>query len=123
MKGDVLNDFSTTVARWTVRIVLLLTGLVFFLSLMAVATLLALAWGLRALWARMTGQPVAPWVMPTMRPGANWGMYRAGTWGQTMAGATAGADPAAEAESKRTGVLASVARDITDVQPREVREP
>lgn len=125
MKGDVLNDFANTVARWAVRIFLLMAGAVFFLCLMAVATLLALAWGARALWAKLTGRPIAPWVMPVMRPGASWGAYRTGAWGSTMAGATAahadvgGADAAS---TKRSGVLAGVARDITDVQPREVRE-
>lgn len=126
MKGDDLNDFANTLARWAVRIFLLLAGAVFFVSLLAVASLLALLWGARALWAKLTGRPVAPWAMPMMRPGATWGMYRAGGWSSTMAGAAASAapaaPPAAEADSKRSGVLASVARDITDVQAREVRE-
>lgn len=126
MKGDELNDFVNTLARWAVRIFLLLAGAVFFVSLLAVASLLALLWGARALWAKLTGRPVNPWVMPAMRPGASWGMYRAGGWVNPMAGAAAsaapGAPPAAEAESKRSGVLASAARDITDVQVREVRE-
>ena len=121
MKGDVLNDFANTVARWAVRLVLLMAGAVFFLCLMAVAVLLALAWGARALWAKLTGRPVAPWVMPTMRPGANWGVYRAGGWPGAMAQAPSADADAQAAESKRSGVLASVARDITDVQPREVR--
>lgn len=122
-----MNDFANTVARWTVRTILLLAGAVFFLCLLAVATLLALAWGARALWAKLTGRPVAPWVMPAMRPGASWGVYRAGGWPGSMAGAGANSgaapsvDDAAAADTKRSGVLASVARDITDVQPREVR--
>jgi len=55
-----LNDFAATATRWAVRIMLMLVGLVFFLCLMAVACLIALAWGVRALWARLTGQPVVP---------------------------------------------------------------
>ncbi len=126
MKGDVLNDFAHTAARWAVRIFLLAAGAVFFLCLLAIASLLALAWGARALWARLTGRPVMPWVMPTMRPGTSWGMYRSSGWASTMAGAAGGAahdaaDSTDGADSKRSGVLASAARDITDVQPREVR--
>lgn len=126
MKGDVLNEFATTAARWAIRIFLLMAGAVFFLCLLTVASLLAVVWGARALWAKLTGRPVAPWVMPMMRPGASWGgVYRAGGWSSAMAGAAANADAstaADSAQSKRSGVLASAARDITDVQPREVRE-
>lgn len=118
-----MNDFVNTLARWAVRIFLLLAGAVFFVSLLAVACLLALVWGARSLWAKLTGRPVVPWVMPAMRPGASWGMYRASGWASTMAGAGAGANdaPAESADNKRSGVLASAARDITDVQAREVR--
>jgi hypothetical protein len=53
-------------------------------------------------------------------------MYRSSGWASTMAGAAGGAahdaaDSTDGADSKRSGVLASAARDITDVQPREVR--
>lgn len=118
-----MNDFVNTLVRWAVRIFLLLAGAVFFVSLMAVACLLAMVWGARALWAKLTGRPVVPWVMPTMRPGASWGVYRASDWASTMAGAAAGAGHAQPepADSKRGGVLASAAHDITDVQAREVR--
>ena len=119
MKGDVLNDFAHTAARWAVRIFLLAAGAVFFLCLLAVASLLALVWGARALWAKLTGRPVMPWVMPAMRPGASWGIYRSSGWASTMAGAAT--EAADNSDSKRSGVLASAARDITDVQPREVR--
>jgi hypothetical protein len=63
-----LNDFAATATRWAVRIMLMLVGLVFFLCLMAVACLIALAWGVRALWARLTGQPVVPMSMGAMSP-------------------------------------------------------
>ncbi|MEG2999555.1 MAG: hypothetical protein RR855_03295 [Comamonas sp.] len=106
-----MNDFAHTAARWAVRIFLLAAGAVFFLCLLAVASLLALVWGARALWAKLTGRTVMPWVMPTMRPGAS--------WASTMAGAAPEASDSTD--SKRSGVLASAARDITDVQPREVR--
>ena len=51
-------------------------GVLFFLSLLAAAAVLALVWGLRALWARLTGRPVTPWVM-RMDPRTGWStVYR-----------------------------------------------
>jgi len=45
------------------KLILLVAGLVFAASLFIVALLLMLLWGLRALWARLTGEPVAPFIM------------------------------------------------------------
>ena len=45
------------------KLVLLVAGLVFAASLLFVAVLFMLLWGLRALWARLTGQPVSPFIM------------------------------------------------------------
>ena len=115
-----MNDFAYTLSRWVVRIGLLVVGTVFFLCLLMVVAMLAVLWGGRALWAKITGQPITPWVMPSMRQGAAWNMYRAGAWGRT---ADATEEPAPFATSgKRGGVLPDVTKDITDVQPREVRE-
>lgn len=135
-----MNDFLTLATRWAVRIVLIVTGAVFFLCLMAVACVLAAVWGARALWAKLTGRPVAPWVVP-MRGAASWSqMYqRAGSFGggfgqraadQSPAGYTAAERASAESApfgspapgSKRSGILANVAADVTDVKPREVHE-
>lgn len=52
-----------TVFSLLLRLVLLVAGLVFAASLLFVALLFMLLWGLRALWARITGQPVAPFIM------------------------------------------------------------
>lgn len=38
-------------------------GLVFAASLAVAVMLLAVAWGMRYGWARLTGKPVTPWVM------------------------------------------------------------
>lgn len=123
-----MNDFLTALTRWTVRIVMLLVGMVFFVSLLTVACVLAAVWGLRALWARLTGRPVTPWVMP-MHAASSWAsMYqRAGNFGGMSAAAAAEAKedstPFAPATgSKRGGILAKVAGDVSDVQPREVHE-
>jgi len=60
------------------RILLLLMGLVFVLSLLAVALVVLALWGLRALWARLTGRPVQPLAFTVLRR-AQWErFYRAG---------------------------------------------
>lgn len=125
MKGFVLNDFLTTLTRWTVRLLLLMVGVVFFLSLVAAACVLAAVWAVRALWAKVTGQPVTPWVMP-MRAASSWTqMYqRAGGMAASAAPAEA-ANPAPftpAAGSKRGGILSKVAADVSDVPVREVTE-
>lgn len=84
-------------------------GVVFFLSLLAAAAVLSVVWGLRALWARLTGKPVAPWAM-RMDPRTGWHtVYR------STARWTAPAAPA------RPGGEAGGAHDVTDVVPREIR--
>lgn len=119
-KGQVLNDFVTLVVRWSVRIFLLIAATVFFLSLLAAASLLALVWGARALWAKLTGRPVTPWVMG-VSPGAAWStVYRSrSTW--TAAGAAPpAAESAADSLRHRGGILRGN-DDVVDVQPREIR--
>ena len=111
-----MNDVVNVLGRWMVRLVLLAAGLVFLLGLLSVACVLAAAWGVRALWARWTGRPVAPWVMP-MRARTGWSaMYRARTWGATAQQAQERAD------DRRNGILPGVRQDVSDVQPREVPE-
>lgn len=122
-----MNDFATTATRWAIRIVLMLVGLVFFVSLLAVAAAFALLWAVRALWARLTGQPVSPWGarMGPMNPFAGWQtVYRSGAeWmAQSSNAASDAASARAEREARqRRGILPG-AGDVTDVQPREVHE-
>lgn len=114
-KGCALNDVVSTLSRWLVRALLVAVGLVFFLSLLAAAAVLAALWGLRALWARLTGRPVMPWRM-RVDPRTGWSaVYRSSErWS---------AAPARESDapSRRGGVLPGAA-EVTDVQPREVRD-
>jgi hypothetical protein len=49
--------------NFLLRVVLFLMGLVLAASLAVAVMLLAAVWGLRYGWARLTGQPVRPWVM------------------------------------------------------------
>jgi len=116
-----LNDFVAGLIRWLVRGVLLLAGLVLFVGLLVLSLVLAPVWGLRFLWARLPGQPIAPWAM-RVDPRTGWStVVRTRTrWTATRTGADEA--PGAAAPGKRMGVLPG-ADDVTDVQPREPGEP
>lgn len=103
--------------RWLIRAVLLAAGLVLFLSLLAAAMVLALAWGLRAIWARLTGRPMVPWTM-RVDPRSGWNtVYRSSArWTSPRASAAPEGDVA---ETRRGGVLPG-AGEVTDVQPRDL---
>lgn len=116
-----MNEFVTLVVRWSVRIFLLIAATVFFLSLLAAASLLALVWGARALWAKLTGKPVTPWVMG-VSPGAAWStVYRSRTVWTGQGAAAPAADSAADSLRHRGGILRGN-EEVVDVQPREIRE-
>jgi hypothetical protein len=53
MKGSALNELLATVVSWTLRIAMVLAGLVFFASLMVVAAIAAMLWAVRLLWAKV----------------------------------------------------------------------
>lgn len=101
-----MNDIVAGVIRWTLRLVVVAAGVVFFLSLLAAAAVLALVWGVRALWARLTGRPVMPWAM-RMSPRQGWSTVHRSTarWTAPRPAARAGQDSA----------------DVTDVVAREIR--
>lgn len=56
-----LNEFLRTVVGVFVRVAMLMAGLIFFASVLAMALILLGVWLLRAVWAKLTGQPVNPW--------------------------------------------------------------
>ena len=82
------------------RAVFLLTALIFFASLALVAVLVLLLWLLRALWARLTGQPVSPWTFQFKRQ-TGWPSFYTG--------------PASQPSTPR------VDADVIDVEIREVK--
>lgn len=94
-----------TLLRVTLRVVLLLMGLVFAASVLFAVLVLFAAWALRALWARLTGRPVNPWVM-RVDPRAQWSRFYA------SAAHSSDAPPKQRQEPSAIG-------DITDVVPRE----
>jgi len=80
-------------------------GALLFIGLLALGAMLALVWGIRALWARLTGRPLAPWKLRMMNPREGWStVYRSTTARWTAPRATRGS---------RT--------EVTDVIAREVR--
>ena len=104
-----MNEVVASVIRWVLRLVVFAMGAVLFLSLLAAALVLAGLWLLRALWARLTGRPVTPWVM-RMDPRAGWSTVYRSTARWT----------AQRSDPSRRGVAAP-APDVTDVVPREIR--
>ena len=100
-----MNDIVAGAIRWTLRLVVVAAGVVFFLSLLAAAAVLALVWGVRALWARLTGRPVMPWAM-RMNPREGWStVYRS----------------TARWTAQRPEPPRRDDHDVTDVVPREIR--
>lgn len=73
-----MTDLLMRLLGLIVRVGLLLTGLVFFAALLAAALVLLLVWLLRALWARLTGQPVSPWAFQVNRQAMWQRFYRRG---------------------------------------------
>lgn len=92
-----LDKMLKTLFGFLLRTVLLLMGLVFLLSLLVAALLLLAWWGVRALWAKLTGRPVQPLVFTVLRK-AQWERFYRG-------GASA---PAPQAD------------DVIDVESRQV---
>ncbi len=107
-KGHGLNEVVAGVIRWALRLVVFAMGVVLFLSLVAAAAVLALVWGVRALWARLTGKPAMPWTM-RMDPRTGWSTVYRSTARWT-----------AQASSERRRSEAGGVHDITDVVPREI---
>jgi hypothetical protein len=98
-----------TVFNLLLRLLLLIAGLVFTASLAIVAVLLLALWSLRAVWCKLTGQPVNPFVVH-MSPSAGFGnIFR------PRSAPTTDADPA---KSKRIAT-----DDVTDVEPKDLGGP
>ncbi len=94
-----LEKILKTIFGLLLRTVLLLLGLVFLLSLLAAAVLLLAWWGLRALWAKLTGRPVQPLVF-TVLSRSRWQRFYPGGQG-----------------------AAAPQADVIDVESRQVDSP
>ncbi len=94
-----LDKMLKTIFSLLLRAVLLLLGLVFLLSLLAAAGLLLVWWGVRALWAKLTGRPVQP-LLFTILSRSRWQRFYPGGAGTQAAQA-----------------------DVIDVESRQVDSP
>lgn len=109
-----MADLVRSLLGLIIRLGLLLAGLVFFASLLAAGMVLLLIWLMRALWARLTGQAVQPWVFKfNRRPPWQQQPGRGEGFGHTAA-------------SSREEVMDVQARDVsvvTDVEPKRIDPP
>ncbi len=102
-----VTDLIAGFARLVLRLVLIVAGLIFAAALLVALLLLVAFWMLRAAWARLTGQPVTPFVM-RMSPRSGFEhVFRAGQGMQRP--------PAPQPPGRRD------IADITDVEPKEQR--
>jgi len=60
---DFLASLLSKLIRLALRLLLLGVGLVVAAGLLCLLLTFASVWGLRALWAKLTGRSVTPWVM------------------------------------------------------------
>ncbi len=109
-----MTEFLMKLLGFVIRLGLILAGLVFFASLLAAAMLVLLVWLLRALWAKLTGQPVQPWTFQVNRQ-AMWQRFYRGAPGQPGASSRAAGDDVVDVES-----VDVKGADITDVEPKRV---
>lgn len=101
---------------FVVRLILLLAGLVFFASLMLAGLVVLMLWLLRALWARLTGQPVRPWTFQ---------MNRQAVW-QRFNQRGSGQPGASQSPGNVVDVPAQDVTDVnvvTDVEPKRIDAP
>jgi hypothetical protein len=97
------------VFNFLIRLALLAAGLVFAASLALIAVVLMLLWGARAVWCKLTGQPINPFVV-RMSPRAGFGnVFRTRQPQQTEA---------SPAKSKRVST-----DNVTDVEPKDLGNP
>lgn len=102
-----MNNFFKWLAGWVFRLSLLVAALIFLAGLLFVAAVLLTLWLMRALWAKLTGQPVQPWVFK---------MHRADLWQRAYRGTT----PSANRGKPPMDVIDAEVTDVTDVT--DVRE-
>ncbi|MEJ7929562.1 hypothetical protein WG922_06200 [Ramlibacter sp. AN1015] len=106
-----MSDLFERFVRVIVRCVLLVLGLVVAASLAFAGLVLLGGWALYAGWARLTGRPVAPFVM-RMDPRAGFGRF----WSQAARAEAPSRTPRADAN--RGTSPAARRLEVTDVEAR-----
>ncbi|MFM7332332.1 MAG: hypothetical protein ACKO1L_11855 [Brachymonas sp.] len=88
--------------KYLLRFVFVIAGLIFAASLLVAMLVLLLVWSVRALWRKMTGQPISPFVM-RMNPRAGFDQV----FGRGQQHASASDKPPRR-----------VLDDVTDIEPK-----
>ena len=111
-----MSDVLSKLLGFVVRVGLLLAALVFFASLMAAGLVILILWLLRALWAKLTGQPVSPWTFQVNRQ-AVWQRFNQRGFGHP--GGAPMPDNVVDAEVKDVTDVT----EVTDVEPKQPGPP
>lgn len=114
---NLLSTLLSDLFRIALRLLLLAVGLVFFAGLLALLLTFAAIWGVRALWAKLTGQPVTPWVM-RVDPRTGWSRF-AQRGKARPAGDTVDMTDAAGAKHPVLRRLPARHADVVDVDVKE----
>jgi len=103
-------DVLMKLLGFVVRVGLLLAGLVFVASVLVAAFVVLIFWLLRALWAKLTGQPVSPWTFQVNRQAMWQRFYQQGQGQQGR-----GVDPRDVVDAEVNDVT-----EVTDVEPKRI---
>ncbi len=98
------------ILNFLLRALLVIAGLVFAAGVLVVSLVLLAAWGLRALWCRLTGRPVMPFVM---------GMGRGSIFEDMLRRAQQAARPSATPRADAVVPRGQRFADVTDVEPKQ----
>ncbi len=113
------------VVSLVVKLFVVVAAAVVFLSLLVAMLLLAAHWGLRVLWARITGKPAAPWVMG-VDPRSAWRATARREAARPPDKPPPEQEPPAPPQAGAAGPLMRPlpgTEEVTDVQARDVRDP
>ena len=108
-----MNDFLRTVVGLIVRVAMLVAGLIFLASVLAMALILLGVWLLRAIWAKLTGRPVNPWVFQ---------MDRQAMWNRFYRPPGQGRGPGQTAAQRREHADV-IDAEVMDVEPKAIKPP
>ena len=97
-----MNIFFKSLTSLVLRLGLLLAALIFLASLMFAGGLVLVLWLVRGVWAKLTGQPVQPWVFK---------MHRADLWQRAYRATT----PASSRGKAPLDVIDAEVREVPDV--------
>lgn len=100
-----MNNFLKQLTSLVLRLGLLLAALLFLASLVFAAGLVLVLWLIRGLWAKLTGQPVQPWVFK---------MHRADLWQKAYRATT----PGSSRGKTPMDVIDAEVMDVTDVREK-----